>query len=352
MTIQSKGAFLWLGAGIGGAAMAGPLVPFGLFLVWSSRRCAATAEERGWAQPIPTLSEVKEARQSLVESVAVAEPRQSKDEDSGNSAPAQGARVEVEKQQLEALYQDAVREEVASAVATATAPTAMDAVVATPFESRAILGSQRTGKTFFAAEAAKKTGAKVFYLNLGAYADPEDGAENDRYFGTGPNVISEDLLTCYDSAQASQIVGKAIDLVNRFYSCKGAAILIVDEWVIIGDQNHAYSQQIAPLMDRISTLAVSLSSAGMKRRKAVWGISPQFVAGNLTQAAKALKALKPCYLSISPGRSVDWKGQAITFNETLYSQVGLNWKGLEHPGYHWQCDRVCWLGGRWVEVGL
>ena len=73
MTIQTKGAFLWLGAGIGGAAIAGPLVPFGLFLLWTSRQCAATAEERGWIEPLPPLPEVEQAQQVLVESVALAE---------------------------------------------------------------------------------------------------------------------------------------------------------------------------------------------------------------------------------------------------------------------------------------
>lgn len=353
MAQESKLPFLWL---LGGAAAAYAFPPVGgaaVFCIWSSRVAARKAEERGWVDPIPTLPEVKQAQVELQAAVAVAEQPQAKGGIPNDSATATVQAPKATKvENLEGLYQDAVREEKATAVAVAMAPTAMDAVVATPFESRAILGSQRTGKTYFAAEAAKRTGAAIFYLNLGAYIDPEDGAENDRYFGTGPNILSDDLLACYDSSEAAQVVGKGIDLVNRFYSYKGPAILIVDEWVIIGDQNHAYSQQIAPLMERISTLGVSLSSAGMKRRKAVWGISPQFVATNLTQAAKGLKALKPCYLSIAPGRSVDWKGQAITFNETLYAQVDRNWKGLEHPGYHWQCDRVCWMGGRWVEIGL
>jgi hypothetical protein len=75
MTVRTKGAFLWLGAGIGGAAIAGPLVPFGLFLLWTSRQCAATAEERGWIQPLPALPAVEQAQQVLVESVAVGNPQ-------------------------------------------------------------------------------------------------------------------------------------------------------------------------------------------------------------------------------------------------------------------------------------
>jgi hypothetical protein len=68
-------------------------------------------------------------------------------------------------------------------------------VVSDPFQSRAILGSQRTGKSLFAAVCSativSKHQTKIFHLNLASFGD-----EDLRYWRHATLSIAADLSAC------------------------------------------------------------------------------------------------------------------------------------------------------------
>jgi len=100
------------------------------------------------------------------------------------------------------------------------------------------------------------------------------------------------------------------------------------------------------IADKITTL----SSSGKKRMQAIWTIAPEFVAGSLTQDAKAVKKLKLCYVSVNPDASIDWQGQTIGFDWELFSQIKANYTITDPIGVPSQ-ERVCFIGSDWVPVG-
>jgi hypothetical protein len=99
--------------------------------------------------------------------------------------------------------------------------------------------------------------------------------------------------------------------------------------------------------DKIACLA----STGVKRAQAIWTLSPDFVAGQCTQDCKSLKSLSLCYVSIAPGKSVDWNGNPIKFHQETFENVKRNFPSLTYPEGKWEGDRICFVDGQWRELG-
>lgn len=226
----------------------------------------------------------------------------------------------------------------------ATAKTALSRLLDNPFESRAIFGAQRTGKSFLAAIAAQRSGANIYHINLASFGD-----EDSVYYRDAKLSITGDV-EMLDHDEASQLIAEAMGAVEAFFCDKDPSILVVDEWAIVGSTMNRHSSILTNLMAVLASRSSALSSAGKKRRKAIWAISPKLVAGELTQAGKAIKGLKLCYVSIAPNRSVLWEDQKIQFSSELYEQLQRNYS-FPHPGAFWQEDRICYVDNGWVPVG-
>ena len=145
------------------------------------------------------------------------------------------------------------------------------------------------------------------------------------------------------------MVESAIELVKEFYSTQNA-ILIVDEFAYCGSTVAAHKDALAELMRIIADKITTLSSSGKKRMQAIWTIAPEFVAGSLTQDAKAVKKLKLCYVSVNPDASIDWQGQTIGFDWELFCQIKANYT-ITEPTCVPSQERICFIGSYWVPVG-
>lgn len=233
-----------------------------------------------------------------------------------------------------------------------TPKTTLDILVDKPFTSRAIFGAQRTGKSYLAAVASRRLaqkGVKTYHLNLASY-----GNEDHEYWSHAAQSVRCDL-SMVNAEKAADYIGRALAMVHHFFNSDGEpAILVVDEWAYIGSSSNAYCAHLSSLMALLADKISALASAGVKRRKAIWSIAPEFVAGNLVQDAKSIKKLELCLVSIAPGKSVLWEGQPVTFNFELYSQLKNNFT-LDMPRISASiagCDRIAFVGGHWHPVGV
>jgi hypothetical protein len=260
--------------------------------------------------------------------------------------------VEAEKAKLLAQMREHGREAQSVPIQTPSIPqvaTAWDSVIADPMRSRAIFGGQRTGKSYFAAAASaeikRQKNTRIFHLNLHSFGD-EDGY----YWKHSEQSISVDL-SAMDFQQAKVVVQSAVKLVEAFYKTPNA-ILIFDEITIVGATNSRYRELVAPLLGFLADKITILTSSGKKRQQAIWCLAPEMVAANLTQSAKAIKSLSLLYISVAPGKSVDWEGQAIGASLELWSQLNANYTvaPLPFPG-EFECDRIVCIDAEWIPLG-
>jgi hypothetical protein len=227
--------------------------------------------------------------------------------------------------------------------------TAWDVVLGNPMESRAFFGGQRTGKSYFCAaltnEIKKRHNTRIFHLNLHSFGD-EDGY----YWKHCEQSIAVDL-SMMDGHQAKVVIQSATRIVEEFYRTPNA-ILVVDEWTIIGAVNSRYRQMLEPLIGFVADKIAVLTSSGKKRGQAIWTISPNFVAANLTQNAKAIKGLNLCYLSVTPGKKIDWNGQAIGASLELWNQLNVNYTIAPLPFVgEFEGDRIACIDAEWIPLG-
>jgi len=235
----------------------------------------------------------------------------------------------------------------ASPAAQTSSPTALSIIVSDPYQSRAFFGAQRTGKSYLAAVASRQISealrCKVYHINLASFGD-----EDSYYWSHAVKSLTCDLSSL-GGYEASQMIRSAIEIVKKFYSTQNA-ILIVDEIAYCGSSVAAHKDALAELMRVIADKITTLSSSGKKRMQAIWTIAPEFVAGSLTQDAKAVKKLKLCYVSVNPDASIDWQGQTIGFDWELFNQIKANYT-ISDPICVPSQDRICFIGSDWVPVG-
>lgn len=228
------------------------------------------------------------------------------------------------------------------------APTAYSVLIANPFSSRAGFGWQRTGKTYLFAiatqELALERGVQIFHINMASYGD-----EDAQYWGHAVKSIRCDLPSL-DSYQAQYYTDEAIECVHQFFATRNA-ILVFDEIVLTGSLSNQHAEIVAPLLKLVADKISCLASTGVKRAQAIWTLSPDFVAGACTQDCKALKSLSLCYISIPPGKSVDWNGNPVKFHQETFENVKRNFPSLTYPEGKWKGDRICFVDGQWRELG-
>jgi hypothetical protein len=242
-----------------------------------------------------------------------------------------------------------VQSEVTAPAAKPQITNAFAKVLSDPFQSRAIFGSQRTGKSLFAAVCsatiASKHKTQIFHLNLASFGD-----EDLKYWRHATLSIAADLSAC-DEFTAKELIKNSGRLIQQFYATQNA-ILIVDEIATIGSSSNRYRELLQPLMCLIADKITTLASSGKKRRQTIWTIAPEFVAGGLVQDAKAVKKLSLCYLSVTPGKTVDWEGQDIGCSVELYRQLDANFSVATLPREgSFDCDRIAMLDGQWMPIG-
>jgi hypothetical protein len=235
----------------------------------------------------------------------------------------------------------------------------IDVLMDNPYQSRAIIAGQRTGKTYGAAVATyclSKDGTDVFYINLF-----DHGQGNREAFSHARSVIGDlDKLTPSDGAD---LVDDAIDLIHQF-KASNDAVLVVDEWLILGADNLDM-----PGLDEFWRLLGNetsrLCSNGTGNGRAIWGIAPFFKAGQLRKDALLLKECKPMVLSITPGHSVPWtnprsgKVTQVKAQSGIISDVARNWgcsitDPTDEQSRQWRregVDRVYWHDKHWYPMG-
>ena len=231
----------------------------------------------------------------------------------------------------------------------------LDAVMKSPGISRLMIGGQRTGKSYFAAVASQllaSHGWKIYHINLASY-----GTEDSYYWNHATKSVRGDLASITDETEAKTLIESAIECLNEFWA-EEKALMICDEISYIGSKfgmwQNAADEYLCLVAGRIS----ALTSTGMKRAKAIWALCPELVSGSLKGPAKAVKSLDLMLFAIAPGRTVEWEGQEITFNKSLYGQVAYNFDGLSMPtdeqislcAAH-SIDRICMINSEWILVG-
>ena len=216
-----------------------------------------------------------------------------------------------------------------------------------PFQSLAIFGAQRTGKSYLAAilsQELHRRNVPVYAINLARF-----GEEDDVYWSHCVKSVMGDVSEMRPY-EANQLIEQAIDVVEEFYAQK-KAILIFDEWAYAGGKNNAHAEALEPLLKLVADKLSVLTSTGIKRGRAIWTIAPEFVAKDLQPPALAIKKSKLLYVTIAPNKSVDWNGNEIKFDDQLFGQVKHNYT-IEYPkGQRFNQDRICYLNKEWIEMG-
>lgn len=227
----------------------------------------------------------------------------------------------------------------------------VDVLVAALFSNRSIWGGQRTGKTALAAKASaeimlREPGVKVFYINLFA-ADLE--ATNAMFKHAYRAIVCD--LAPLKPYNATATILEAAKVFDEFTQTTGA-ILILDEASSMGDINGRHFEGLTPLIDDLVGYLSSIRGSTKKRKKAVWTIAPEIVAGNLGNGMKSLmKGFSPVLVAISKNRTVDWEGQEIACDTTLQGQLEINFKPARFSVPEMDVDRCCLIDSVWMPLG-
>ena len=104
----------------------------------------------------------------------------------------------------------------------------------------------------------------------------------------------------------------------------------------------------------IAALSVGAVAIGLILGVSKGGFKPTAAQG----PAKAVKSLDLMLFAIAPGRKVEWEGQEISFNKSLYGQVAYNFDGVSMPTDEQvalcethSIDRICMINNEWIPVG-
>lgn len=236
----------------------------------------------------------------------------------------------------------------------------LDTLINNPYQCRAILAGQRSGKTLSAAVATSylaKTGTWIGYINL------FDHNQGNAEMMSHANCVISNLTALGNTSKAHDVVNDAINLIETFYA-QDDAILVIDEWISMGVKTLKI-EGIGELWTAIANKATALSSQGVGSGKAIWGIAPFFKAESVHDPAKSLKLFAPLVLAIAPGQVVHWtnpktgKQTQISYNAQVVNQASLNWSSAikdptDEQARLWKRqgdDRIFWWNGHWNPIG-
>ena len=239
-------------------------------------------------------------------------------------------------------------EPVAATKAFSRRASAQELIIARPYVSRAFYGAQRSGKTWLAAVCSAELAAsdlktKTFYINLcHAEADSLD------IWSHAKKVIA-DLSVC-DAYTAEDAIEDSLELIDEAMKSPHS-LLIVDEFIYTASTTNQYAEQMKPLVTKLADKITTLSSAGTKRKQAIYTIAPNIVASRLSNDGKAVKSLEPTLVGIAPGYSIDVDGHAVIWSDEVFTQVYDNYKGVQHPGdKDYLSERIAWVNNKWRPV--
>lgn len=234
--------------------------------------------------------------------------------------------------------------------------TALSRLLDNPFTSTVFFGSQRTGKSMLVAVLGRiltGKGVRVYHINLLSYTSEttdEDAVYTEHVFKTVKADISQDRRLD-DPTIPNHDVNRAMKLVDEWWADPKPGVIVIDEWAYLSSEHAGKANEV---VRAISAKLSAVASSGIKRNKAAYAILPIMVAGDMTKAGKSIKGLRPCYVTIAPGRWVDWQGSKITFDDQLFSQVKRNFEGISDrpdPYYLPDTDRIACINGEWLEIG-
>ena len=258
--------------------------------------------------------------------------------------------------------------------------SALDMVSSEPFQSLAVMGGQRCGKTYLLALVTSKlkreVGTKIIYINL---YDPNGDAADD--WGHADVCVTGHLRKMGEYASKA-LIEKTTAVINEFAHDLNA-IVVFDEWVQFTHISNGWSKKVGQeiqqakafaskgegyepeglghsateLMNAVCGISGELSNIGKKQLKAIHLVAPNFVAGNVEQQGKVMKSLKPMIVAIPPGKSVSWTHpkiaitQEITFDAAGYEVSHPNFP-IPHPSAvpALDCDRMVYFNGQWLSL--
>lgn len=256
----------------------------------------------------------------------------------------------------------------------------MDRLMEEPFQSMAVLGGQRSGKTYLmgvmTALIKAKIGTKVIYVNL---YDPNGDAHTD---WDHADICITGHLMKMDEYNGRKLIEKTTQVMQQFLHDSNA-IVVFDEWVRFAHISNGWSKKVSQeiqqakimstpgdyiepegighsaiaLLNMVCAVAGDLATIGKKQLKAIHLLSPDFVAGNVEQQGKAMKALRPLIVGISLGRAVNWThpkhpiSQNITFDAAGYDNSVPN---FAIPPLNQipviDSDRMAFINGEWFSL--
>jgi hypothetical protein len=241
------------------------------------------------------------------------------------------------------------------AVTTLAAPTtALEHILQSPYQSRAFFGSQRSGKSMLVAIGSQelaRRGTKTYHINLLSFAKDEGQDEDAEYTRHCFKSVRGDISKM-GAAEVANLIGDAIAAVHQWWDEQNA-LLIIDEWAYTAAKFGQYADLLKEFVILVSGKISALTSSGMKRTVAIWTIAPTMVAGNMLECGgKSIKSMKLTYVTVPPGKAVEWQGQAVGFDEQLFDQVAGNF-AITYPTMTDAAgqDRIAYVGDRWLPLG-
>ena len=261
----------------------------------------------------------------------------------------------------------------------ATAKELIQALTKEAYRSTALIGGERSGKTYLAAVLSQRLKVerqtKITYINL---FDANGDSAND--WGHADHVITAHLND--DRCDVEAVLRKVFVQLRRFQK-EVNTHLYFDEWVAFTSKSNAWEKKAAEdirranamsgqgeflepegvgtsaveLMNLMSAVASDLSNIGKKQLKAMWLISPALRAGDIFEQGKVMKSLAPAIVIVPPGNTIEWTHptgiiQEIGFDLARYQVSEVN---LAIPKSHnipkgMDCDRAVFIGGQWYSL--
>lgn len=259
-----------------------------------------------------------------------------------------------------------------------TAKDLIDALLKEAYRSTALIGGERSGKTYLAAifsnrlKAERKT--TITYINL---FDANGDSASD--WEHADHVITANLND--DRCDVQRVLDKVYARLRQFQK-ETNTHLYFDEWVATTSRSNAWEKKAAEdirransmsgqgeflepegigtsaveLMNLMSAVASELSNIGKKQLKAMWLISPALRAGDIYEQGKVMKSLAPAIVIIPPGKAIEWVHpsgivQEIGFDLARYQVSEVNLaipKSYTIPNL--DCDRAVFIGGQWYSL--
>lgn len=229
--------------------------------------------------------------------------------------------------------------------------TAIGEVLTAPLYTRIWLGGQRSGKSFAASRISlylkQQNKTKIYAINLALVKNPE-------YWQHADAAAIADLTSHNATEQiAIKAIKQAQAVLDEFKRHKNA-LLLIDEWTIIGATTFRFNEHLKPFIDDVCSTITTLSSRGLQADQAIWLIAPHCRLDFLEKSAKALKLCKLCLVAANPEKPFEVDGNRISFDGELFDQVKNNWRDLSPPPKGVDAidsNRIAFINGQWLPLG-